>query len=584
MIQSNSEGTESPQTIQDLDSLIVPSQYNSESPSNIDWPRIGNPAIVLNGSEIELRVKGPANISSWDIELYREYIEYTLVLESPTRNTSTGVWHINARIPSNALVNLYDLRMSISDGVSNYDLVEKNAVQIRNAFPDDLRIVHITDTHINSGMPDRDTKLLSVLYQAGAAGADLIIISGDLVQNGGFGPFNRFYNLISQSSVPIYVVPGNHDHDPNLNFAPYVAVFGDDYYTVNIGPDIFMTMANSHLGELNSTQIGWIERDMAASSAQTKILSFHYSGQNLLLNFEEELLELSRICNETNVDVVLTGHSHIDRVDESNGTLWIITTGLGPDMSFGGHGRNGFRVVDFQDGTPTYWNWTINQPWSQPWDSVTIDRQPTNARNIDVGAYLSITNNLNYSVANQIWEFLVQPISGGRYYIVSGANVLSTINGTDAFLIRVGFDLDAGESKTIRIFPDDATAPSISYIEYPLSVHIEEEYVISVNLTNPSSGILDVQVDVDMDGELLDRYTMMSSGGMEWRITLEHNASGEIEFQIFAFDYSGLEFSSPIYAIDVVPAVQPLEMLLIILVSVGVIGVVVVAFYIIRRK
>ena len=106
-------GTESPQTLQHLNSLLIPSQYNPESPSNIDWPRLGNPAIVLNGSYVELRVIGPANISSWSIDLYREYSEYTITFDSPIRNASTGIWHINASIPSNTLVDLFDLRISV---------------------------------------------------------------------------------------------------------------------------------------------------------------------------------------------------------------------------------------------------------------------------------------------------------------------------------------------------------------------------------------------------------------------------------------------------------------------------------------
>ncbi|MHA1908256.1 MAG: metallophosphoesterase family protein [Candidatus Thorarchaeota archaeon] len=572
---TNRESLQAPQVPSSL--LAIPSQGVSVENSSIQWPKIGNPAIVLNGSSVEIRVSGPTSISSWSISLYREYLEHDIDFETPLRNDSTGIWHINASIPTDSHNELFDLRISISDGVSSNELVERNAVQIRYSFPSDIVIFHITDTHISSIPTDLDTRLLLALYQASAARADLVIISGDLVDEGRIVAFERFSDLISQSSVPVFVIPGNHDVDPlGGGYTNYMTFFGDDHYTANVGPDIFLTMANTHSGALTSSQVEYIEREMAGSNAQTKILSLHHSLPNMYYLSEPETLELIRICNETNVDIVLTGHSHLDRVDEGNGTLWISTTAIGAQPQSVGHGRNGFRIIEFQDGTPTSWNWTVNQPWSQPWDSVMLTRHPMKYHDADVGAYLAITNNLNYSIDDTIFEFLVQPVTGDGYYIASGANVISTVNGTDAFLIRMGVDLDAGESTTIRIYPNDVEAPSLLSITYPESVLVEEEYVISVNLTIPSSGLMDVHMDVVFDGESLDRYSMASSDGIEWRTFLVHDTSGEIEFQIGASDYSGLEYSSPIYTIECVAPEQPLSTILFFLGGLGLVSVIVV--------
>ncbi|MFW9850647.1 MAG: metallophosphoesterase family protein [Candidatus Thorarchaeota archaeon] len=577
---------ESPQILQNLcSSLEIPSQDVSIENASIQWPKIGNPAVVLNGSYLEVRVKGPTSILSWNIKLYREYLEQDLYFDTPIRNDTTGVWHINVSIPTGSPTALFDLKISISDGVSDNEIVERNAVQIRDMFPSNLTLFHITDSHISSVPTERDNRLLSALYQASAAGADMVVISGDLVDDGSVAAFERFTILIAQSSVPVFVIPGNHDVDPiGGGYTNYITFFGDDHYSANLGPDIFLTTVNMRSGTLTSSQVEQIERAMADSNAQVKILSLHYSLQNLLYLSEAETLELIRVCNETNVDIVLTGHSHRDGVDERNGTLWITTTAIGAQADSVGHGLNGFRVIQFHEGSPISWNWTISQPWSQPWDSVMLTRYPEELHDVDVGAYLTITNHLNYSVVNHVFDFLVQPISSNRHYIVSGGTVLSTVNGTDAFLIQVGVDLDAGESTTIRIYPNDVEAPSLLSIIYPDRVLVEEEYIIYVNLTVPSSGLMDVHVDVELDGESQGRYSMVSSDGIEWRTTLVHETSGEIKFQIGASDYSGLEFSSPIYTIECVEPEQQIDFTPYLIGSIGVIGVIIVIVYIIQKK
>ncbi|MGY5877029.1 MAG: metallophosphoesterase [Candidatus Thorarchaeota archaeon] len=569
-------------------SIAIPSQESGDGNSKILYPRIGNPAIVLNGSNFEIHIKGPANISSWNIGLYKEYLEYAITFDSPIRNVSTGVWHINSSIPSDSRFELFDLVITISDGISTSELVERNAIHVRDAYPTDLKLVHIADSHTWASNPDADTRLLSALYQASAARVDLVIITGDLVQYGDVRSFQRFYNLIAQSSVPVFVNPGNRDTNTDgRGFIDYISLLGDDYYTAYLGPDIFLTMANSHGGELNSTQIEWIERDLAASSAQTKILGVHYPLTNLLYYNETAALELIRVCRETEVDIVLSGHTHADQVEKVNDTLWITTTSIGAEPDSYGHERYGFRVIEFQDGTPTSWNWTLSQDWSQPWDSVALTRYPMKMRDFDEGAYLSITNNLTYSIDNQILDFLIQPISGDSHYIATGANVLSTVNGTDAFLIRMGFDLDPSESTTIRIYLNDSQAPSLLSVGYPESVLVGEEYEISVNLTNPSGRFLDVYLDVALDNESLGRHTMTSSDGIQWRVSLVHSASGEVEFRIGASGYSGLAVTSQKYTFECLASetsTPPPDMVLILLGSIGLVSVVVVVLYIVRLK
>ena len=572
-------------------SLEVLSQDKLASVSKIIYPKIGNPAIVLNGSYFEIRVIAPANISEWNIELYREYANQTVTFDSPMRNATTGMWYINTLIPSNSIFALFDLVISISDGSSSTELIENNAVQVRKEFPTDLKIVHITDTHIWHTRPEANTRLLYTMYQASARDADVIILTGDLCEGGDMNSFRQVHSLLTNSDVPVFVLPGNHDRDPvGSGYSNYMSFFGPDYYTANIGPNIFLVMANTHVAVVNSTQVGWIERDMRASDAEIKILGLHYSISNLRYTDESSANALMRICSENNVDIVLTGHTHRDDEEWINGTLWLQTTSLGIAPSSGGHGQYGFRTIEFQNGAPVLWNWTLGQPWSEPWNTVELTRYPLKAHEIDVGAYLSLVNNLSYSLDNQVLDFLVKPVSGNLHYEVTGAEVLSTVNGTDAFLIRVGFDIGSEEATTIRIFLNDTEPPDLLSVHYPETVLINEEYIISANLTTPSSGLMDVHIDVKLDDEPLGIFQMSKRAGDEWRVALVHLIPGTIRFQIGASDYSGLEYSSETYSIACLagytsePTGSSFDIMTIVLGSLGLVAIAFIVFIIVRKK
>ena len=212
-----------------------------------------------------------------------------------------------------------------------------------------------------------------------------------------------------------------------------------------------------------------------------------------------------------------------------------------------------------------------------------LSRYPMKYHDVDIGSYLEITNNLNYSISNQVFNFLVKPVSGDTYYITSGAEVVSTVNGSDAFLIQVNVDLDAAESSIIRIYPNNAEAPSLDSIEYPERVTIGEEYVVNATMTNPSSGILGVYLDVIFDEISIGRYEMTSFDGTKWSASLVHNVTGEYHLQIRASDYSGLEFTSSLFSLDCSEVEQPQDLVPILTLTFGSVVVVIVALYVMRR-
>jgi 3',5'-cyclic AMP phosphodiesterase CpdA len=569
--------------------------------AKIKWPLLSHPAIMLNGSIFEAQVHGPSNLTAlgWSFSLYREYRSYSLSYDTPLWNSTTSEWHINVTIPTSVKRDLYDLQISLTDGVSSLELIEWNAVQVRYEYPANFTLFHITDTHFQASVPELGRVLLASLYRAAMENADLIIYTGDLTEDGMSSSLQSFIQILRQSRVPIFICPGNHDKDEGggNTYKTYSSFFGPDYFATNFGPDVFIVLANSGAsGILNFTQIGWIERDMAASTAQLKILCFHhplyYVDSNYFYLDDSEAIELIRICDTYDVDIVLTGHLHNDRVDRVNDTLWILTTACGGSVwtepSDPGHHQWGFRVIEFENYVPVKWNWTVSECWSTPYNLVYGERYPLNFHDVDVGGFITITNKQDEPLIGQIADFLVKPLSGGTVYNAPGAPVVETINGTDAWFVRFLIDLAVDERKTYRLYPSNAQPPTLVEVEYPDSFVPGEIHYIYANWTNPISGIVSTRIEISLNDGPFISYGMSPFSDGQYMYVLLRQETASVRFRVSATDYSGQTTTSDVYSIPLAtnggpPPISPL----IILAGAGavvVIVVVVAVVYLYRRR
>ncbi|MEZ0538873.1 metallophosphoesterase [Fibrella arboris] len=163
-------------------------------------------------------------------------------------------------------------------------------------------------------------------------------------------------------NLPVYATPGNHDyHDDNNDFAvPYYAITSHpkqgeaggvpsgtaSYYAVDYGPVHLVSLdsfgneeGKYRIWDTTGTQIQWLKRDLAANrDAGTKrpwtIIVFHHppytqgsrnsdTEQDLILNRER----LTPIFERYNVDLVISGHSHVyERTYQMRGHRGLSTT------------------------------------------------------------------------------------------------------------------------------------------------------------------------------------------------------------------------------------------------------------------
>jgi 3',5'-cyclic-AMP phosphodiesterase len=190
-----------------------------------------------------------------------------------------------------------------------------------------LRMIQISDIHL---FADKDTALLGVktqesftavidLLQSEAGAIDLILLSGDLSQDGSDAAYSRIANLLKTFNVPIYYVPGNHDNTEVMSL-----IFTRE--TISNGNHIIfknwhIILLNSRIpgkveGVLDQSQLNYLQDCLQKYPKHHAIVVLHHQPvpvgskwlDNLGLKNADDFWQL--ISHYHNVNTILFGHVH----------------------------------------------------------------------------------------------------------------------------------------------------------------------------------------------------------------------------------------------------------------------------------
>lgn len=205
-----------------------------------------------------------------------------------------------------------------------------------------VRVLHVTDPHLFAatdgslrGIVTHST-LTAVLdhYQQSDWTADLIAMTGDVIQDDTAAAYDRFVQLIKPLDLPVYCVPGNHDVRSLMQEALSSPPF---YYcaSVDVG-NWLVTGIDSCLdgdagGRVSDQEMARLETILASSGADHVAICLHHPprpmGSKWLdqvgLKNAEEFLAL--IARSGKVRVTLFGHVH-QAFDELHESIRIIGT------------------------------------------------------------------------------------------------------------------------------------------------------------------------------------------------------------------------------------------------------------------
>jgi Icc protein len=209
-----------------------------------------------------------------------------------------------------------------------------------------VRILHITDPHLFADAADelRGTKtydsLAEVIAHVQSSGwqADLVVATGDIVQDDSAAAYERFRELLEPLGLPVYCIPGNHDVRRLMKAALKAALSEPPFHycaTATLGNWLLMGIDSCREGHaggaVGAAEMDRLEAEVSVSEAEHVLVCIHHPPVPMnsrwldevgLANAAELLARLQALGR---VRVVLFGHVH-QAYDEQHGTVRIIGT------------------------------------------------------------------------------------------------------------------------------------------------------------------------------------------------------------------------------------------------------------------
>ena len=220
------------------------------------------------------------------------------------------------------------------------------------------RIALVSDTHTNPGTNvDRaryQGYLEQVIAEVNDAKVDVVLMAGDLTEDGSPEELASFREQIKRFRAPVLFVPGNHDVGNKLipGKGGTVTAKRVANYEMKMGPSFFVRqLAGVRVIGINSPIFGsgfpqeqamWklLEKELAKPSPQPTVVFSHYpafvktpgEGGGDYWNIEPEpRRRLLALLQQGGVRAMLTGHLHRELINRHEGILYATT----PPVSFG---------------------------------------------------------------------------------------------------------------------------------------------------------------------------------------------------------------------------------------------------------
>lgn len=222
-------------------------------------------------------------------------------------------------------------------------------------------IAHLSDLHVGAHNHVEKT-LLDAIDQVNNLNPDLVVLTGDLTDNGYYLEFLKVNEYLELFENPVMVVPGNHDarHVGNETFEE---IFHDRSGTLsNDTGDLTVIGLDSSEPDLDYGKVGrpqqiWMEDELlnAQNNNQYKIIALHHHiipvpktgrERNVLADAGDILHSLTN----NNVDLVISGHKHVPHVWELQKTVFV-TAGTVSSLKLRGKDINSFNTYNIEKNT-----------------------------------------------------------------------------------------------------------------------------------------------------------------------------------------------------------------------------------------
>ncbi len=192
---------------------------------------------------------------------------------------------------------------------------------MKNKQAPPLRVIQLSDTHIQSKRGgqlwnvDVDANLTAVIERLKTQHwpVDLVLVTGDLVQDDGAAAYRRFHELLAPLETPVYCLPGNHD-DPTILRQTLVnhPVYHRRHVIIGNWQFILLdsTLKHSSSGYLAESELLFLDTMLAAYSSHYTILCLHHQP----ISIGSAWLDTMTVSNSAEFFAVVDHHPQVKAV------------------------------------------------------------------------------------------------------------------------------------------------------------------------------------------------------------------------------------------------------------------------------
>jgi Icc protein len=206
-------------------------------------------------------------------------------------------------------------------------------------------IAHLSDPHIsvnNEANAASFERAVAHILRLPAP-PDVVLITGDCANSGDPREYERLREVISPLTMPVYVVPGNHDNRENLARAfgeqGEAALEGFVQYVVGAWPVRLIALdthvPGSDAGALCSRRLAWLQERLNEQPGQPTVIFMHHPPFLIGLSPTDQIglagaAELGDlVARHPQVEAILGGHIHMLMARRFRGAIAITCAAAG---------------------------------------------------------------------------------------------------------------------------------------------------------------------------------------------------------------------------------------------------------------
>jgi 3',5'-cyclic AMP phosphodiesterase CpdA len=190
-----------------------------------------------------------------------------------------------------------------------------------------MLICQISDLHVKipgklsyrvvdtSGMLKRCVEHILTLTQQ----PDVVVVTGDLVDGGHSDEYAHLRELLAPLSMPLYMIPGNHDHRENLaaafpehtylkQFLPFIQYAIEDLPLRILALDTVIPEKSG--GELCAQRLAWLTEKLAEAPEKPTVIIMHHPPFKTFIGHMDRI----GLANAEGLKAVVSRHPQIERI------------------------------------------------------------------------------------------------------------------------------------------------------------------------------------------------------------------------------------------------------------------------------